>query len=190
MVNSGKHIIFMVISLLVVMLIYGSVAVSSYSAFAAFKSPRDICPSSGLCLCNNDVEHLKAKCCDFSKNSTYCVTCDINTDTGDYENCVLSRKAPTTGQGGGVLEQPPPTPKKHSGTALPKGGGVLEQPSTDQGTIQSPPTNNKLKGSDLGQIGGGDLTTTKKGKSPTPTPPPCPTDNSPIPPNCTLKPKF
>jgi len=34
----------------------------------------------------------------------------------------------------------------------------------------------------------GELTGKKKGSSPTP--PPCPTDNSPIPPNCTLKPKI
>ena len=34
----------------------------------------------------------------------------------------------------------------------------------------------------------GELAGNKKGSSPTP--PPCPTDNSPIPPNCTLKPKF
>jgi hypothetical protein len=51
--------------------------------------------------------------------------------------------------------------------------------------IQSQQQNNK--GSNL--LGhAGELTGKKKGSSPTP--PPCPTDNSPIPPNCTLKPKF
>jgi hypothetical protein len=51
--------------------------------------------------------------------------------------------------------------------------------------VQSQQQNNK--GSNL--LGhAGELTGNKKGSSPTP--PPCPTDNSPIPPNCTLKPKF
>ena len=126
--------IFVIISVLVVMLIYGSVAISRYPAFAAGKSPRDVCQTAipTLCICNNDVENLKAKCCEIRSNLTFCMTCDINTDTGDYENCVVSRKSPTTGQanvpqGGGAIEQPP-TPKKHGGTVLPKGGGALEQP--------------------------------------------------------------
>jgi hypothetical protein len=51
--------------------------------------------------------------------------------------------------------------------------------------VQSQQQNNK--GSNL--LGhAGELAGNKKGSSPTP--PPCPTDNSPIPPNCTLKPKF
>jgi hypothetical protein len=111
------------------MLIYGLVAISSYSAFAAGKSPRDVCQTGieGLCVCKNDVENLKAKCCEIRSTLTVCMTCDINTDTGDYENCVVSRKSPTTGtasvpQGGGVLEQPPKHPK-HGDTVLPKGGG-------------------------------------------------------------------
>jgi hypothetical protein len=172
MVNASRPVIFVLISFLVVMLIYGSVAISRSPAFAAGKSPRDVCQSNHptLCICNNDVENLKAKCCDLGRDLvTPCMTCDINTDTGDYENCVVSRKSPTTGQanvpqGGGVLEQPQKHPK-HGGTVLPKGGGALENPSTDQGT------------------------NSKKGNDNSPTPPACP-DKGPIPPNCTLKPKF
>lgn len=189
-----KSVIFVVISLVVVVLIYSPRS----SVFAA--NPRDACDKypGSKCKCVNFPEHLSAVCCSYasSGNIISCERCDINTDTGDYENCKEVRKPPTTGlanppQGGGALEQPP-TPKKHGNTALPKGGGVLEQPSTDQGTIQSPPTNNKLKGSDLlGQIGGGDSTSNKKGTNNdnSPTPPPCP-NKGPIPPNCTLKPKF
>jgi hypothetical protein len=70
-------------------------------------------------------------------------------------------------------------------------------PPSDTGN-QSPDNNNNnplltndrtLKGSDLGQSLGGE-TASKKGGNNNPTPPPCPKDNSPIPPNCTLKPKF
>jgi hypothetical protein len=177
MVNSTKPVIFVVIVLLVVMLIYSSVAISPYSAFAAGKSPRDVCdltPKS-KCTCVNLLHLLKASCCSYTSegNLIACEECDINLDTGDYEKChdITAEKSPTTGQanppqGGGAIEQPP-TPKKHGGTTLPKGGGALERPQT------------------------GELTT-KKGtnndNSPTP-PPPCP-DKGPIPPNCTLKPKF
>jgi hypothetical protein len=169
MVNASKPVIFVVILLLVVMLIYGSVAISRYSVFAA--NPRDACDKypGSKCKCVNFPERLSAVCCSYasSGNIISCERCDINTDTGDYENCQISRKSPTTSganvpQGGGVIEQPP-TPKKHGGTVLPKGGGVLENPSTDQGT------------------------NIKKGNDNSPTPPACP-DKGPIPPNCTLKP--
>jgi hypothetical protein len=76
-------------------------------------------------------------------------------------------------------------------------------PSTDQGTatIQpSPPSDDnkplkhKLpKGNILGELPQSEKQFTakkKNNKDDSPTPPPCPTDNSPIPPNCTLKPKF
>jgi hypothetical protein len=63
------------------------------------------------------------------------------------------------------------------------GGG--DNGNNNNNNILSQQQNNK--GSNL--LGhAGELAGNKKGSSPTP--PPCPTDNSPIPPNCTLKPKF
>jgi hypothetical protein len=157
--NMVNYLIFVVIPLFII-LICGSLAISPYSAFAAGKSPRDICTidPTKKCECYNSPKNLAAFCC--YKDQTgkeNCESCDIDTNTGDYVNCMVERKPPTTGQanipqGGGVLEQPP-TPKKHGGTAFPKGGGVLEQPSTDQGTTQSPDNtlsqHHKSKGNDL-----------------------------------------
>ncbi len=137
MVNSGKPVILTVISVLVVTLIYSSIAILPYSAFAAGKSPRDVCdltPKS-KCTCVNLVLVLQARCCSYtsSGNVIACEACNIDTNTGDYVDChdVAVKKSPTTGtanvpQGGGVLEQPP-TPKKHGGATTSKGGG-LEQP--------------------------------------------------------------
>jgi hypothetical protein len=148
-----NSVFFVVVSLLVVMLIYGSVAISPYSAFAAGKSPRDVCdltPKS-QCNCYNGVNNLKASCCSYtsSGNVIACEECDINTVTGDYENChdITVNKSPTTGtanvpQGSGVLEQPS-TPKKHAG-AVPQDndGRVAEQPL--QSSNHSPKQNTKL----------------------------------------------
>ena len=67
--------------------------------------------------------------------------------------------------------------------------------TTNNQQLAPPPTKSTEqhhnKASNL--LGGGQELTAKKGsnnKDSSPTPPPCPTDNSPIPPNCTLKPKF
>jgi hypothetical protein len=109
------------------------------------------------------------KCCYGEVNSYgqiqhwYCADCTKKADSS-YACGAYTEVFLSGGQGGGVIEQPP-TPKKHGGTVLPKGGGVLENPSTDQGT------------------------NSKKGNDNSPTPPACP-DKGPIPPNCTLKPKF
>ena len=86
-----NSVFFVVVSLLVVMLIYGSVAISPYSAFAAGKSPRDVCdltPKS-QCNCYNGVNNLKASCCSYTSSGNVIAyeECDINTVTGDYENC-------------------------------------------------------------------------------------------------------
>lgn len=147
----ANSVIFVVISLLVVMSIYGSVVILPYSAFAAGKSPRDVCdltPKS-KCTCYNGVNNLKASCCSYtsSGNVIACEECDINTGTGDYENChdITVNKSPTTGtanvpQGGGVLEQPS-TPKKHAGTIPQDNDGVAEQtPSSNH----SPKQNTKI----------------------------------------------
>ena len=134
------------------MLIYSS----SSSSVVAVKntSPRDACDvfHQGTCECTNDVETLSATCCVLQPTNGVggyihaCETCSINTDTGDYYNCSVYRKSPTTGQanvpkGGGVIEQPP-TLKKHACTTLQdNGGGVVEQP---QSSNHSPKENTKI----------------------------------------------
>jgi hypothetical protein len=127
-------------------------------------------------------------------------------------------KTPPEPGSAGIIEQPPtnvaPLKTCPDGSALDTNGKCL--PNTNQNTqlpssvgsenqrqLASNNNNNpsaennpKSKGNDLlgqiGSVGGGESTATKKGSNSdnSPTPPPCPKDNSPIPPNCTLKPKF
>ena len=172
MVNVSRAVILVVVSLLVLMLTYSS---SNRVLTVKNPSPRDVCNSfsTGTCECTNDVETLSATCCVLQGTETpggfvhLCETCSINTDTGDYYNCSVYRKSPTTGQanvpkGGGVLEQP--KHPKHGGATLPKGGGTIEQPQSSNhspkdntkdntGSVeQQPSTSNDIKGG--GTIGG------------------------------------
>ena len=43
------------------------------------------------CYCSNDTEHLTAECCaDNGSKGVVCETCDIDTESGDYVNCVIN----------------------------------------------------------------------------------------------------
>src|SRR6476659_2939675 len=44
------------------------------------------CPSMD---CTNNIEHLNATCCwtDIHDGKTVCQTCDVNTDTGEFDDC-------------------------------------------------------------------------------------------------------
>ena len=55
-------------------------------------SPDDICIAVGYrCFCSNDTESLTAECCvDNGSKGVRCETCDIDTKTGDYVNCVIT----------------------------------------------------------------------------------------------------
>ena len=78
---------------------------------------RDICNGFGQrCYCRNDTENLTAECCVSGNNGDVtCETCDIDTKTGDYVNCVI-----TTGftKGGSNLPGAP-----HHGAVLATGNG-------------------------------------------------------------------
>ena len=128
-----------------------------------------------------------------------CIPCDLGLPGGD---CIPSGDwRPSSNAPGGGSATPPNVPP-------PAQGGVIEQPPSNVAPPPSPsssdnpasnnnlptPNQNKPKGSDLGQlVGGGGESASKKGSSSnndnSPTPPACP-DKGPIPPNCTLKPKF
>jgi len=101
-----------IITMLTTVLIYSSI--TSYYAFAVGPDPHDICKKSGSCSCSNDPEILTATCCQGGK----CMICEINTATGDFENCKTYDAS---------LEQPPTSPNDNSG--FPK-GGVAEDPQT------------------------------------------------------------
>jgi len=56
-------------------------------------SPDDICTfeDGNSCFCSNDTVNLTAECCATNSNGkTSCETCDIDTKTGDYVNCVIN----------------------------------------------------------------------------------------------------
>jgi hypothetical protein len=72
-----------------------------------------------------------------------------------------------------------------------KGESKSNSNNNDNNDNNNPTSQHSQKGNDLGQIEGGESTATKKGSNNDnrPTHPPC-SDKVPIPPNCTLKPKF
>jgi hypothetical protein len=137
----------------------------------------------------------------------YCQTCYTEPNSVKQAGCFPKEKqqsSPTPSsplaeplQPGGVFEQSPPPI-----ISSPKTDGVLEQQQPDQGTTQTnddnqPLVKNKAKRS---EDGGGtleqqpqtheELPLKKRGNNDnSPTPPACP-DKGPIPPDCTLKPKF
>ena len=94
-------------------LVYSTLA-SSY-AFAAGPDPHDICKKSGSCSCYNDPEGQTARCCQHLK----CMTCDIDTSTGDFKNCSTYTEP----------SEQPPTSSPNDNTGFPK-DGVAEQPQT------------------------------------------------------------
>jgi hypothetical protein len=127
------------------MLIYSSRS----SVFAAPKeSPRDVCLCLVSCTCNNDPENLAAVCCGHTEfGDSVCEKCDVNTDTGDFENCVVfHKKPPTTGgvnvpTNSGVLQQPPPKHSVKDNAKVPTNDGGVNNPRNTQ-----PPTNNPPPG--------------------------------------------
>lgn len=180
-----------------------------HPVFAAAPDPcfGDNCRDSG---CVNNLGKLTASCCWTCSNGKFvCQTYEVNMDTGDFENC--TNPSSKVKLGSSVIAPPPSTTTCPENTAVDANGNCAPvtqapkespPPSTDQqGTTQpTPPTvdntpykHNLPKGGslELPQIGG-ESTANKKGSSNndnSATPPACP-DKGPIPPDCTLKPKF
>jgi hypothetical protein len=217
-VYNTKYVVFVIASL--VFLVTAGWAQSPFAVLPILAEPPDPCfgkhvnvPGCSNMDCSNDPQNLQAICCWDSGSGRVCQACQVNTDTGEFENCseVLSKGRPDTNTiappPSGVAPPPSATTTCPENTALDANGNCAPvtqaPPSTDQGTTTTqlpPPSDNnkplkhKLpKGDILGELphSGEELTAKKKNnKDNSPTPPACPTDNSPIPPNCTLKPKF
>jgi hypothetical protein len=60
-----------------------------------------------VCICENNPAKLTAKCCwnDSITGSYSCQTCEVNTDTGDFENCTSKGKSDSS------VVAPPPSGK-------------------------------------------------------------------------------
>jgi hypothetical protein len=138
----GNSAIFVVISLLVVALRYGSS--STVRVFA--EAPAQGWKDSTDCTSKKDTYDPNItikRCCWYEYPRIVCQTCLES--PGHAPTCNPIERRPTTGganvpQGGGVLEQPP-TPKKHGSIVPPQGGGTIEQP---QSSKHSPKDNTKL----------------------------------------------
>ena len=85
---------------IIIAIILISVALISISIVAGVdakprpvNTPQDICLGAGYsrCYCSNDTESLTAECCvDNGSKGVTCETCDIDTESGDYVNCVIN----------------------------------------------------------------------------------------------------
>jgi hypothetical protein len=81
------------IILMVVALISSSIASEVDAKPRSTGSPDDICiiAENHGCYCSNDTVNLTAECCATTNTgNTNCETCDIDTKTGDYVNCVIN----------------------------------------------------------------------------------------------------
>ena len=97
----SKPLIFMIISVLVVALIFSPTAISH-----VFAVPPNSKFGTAEADCTNNVKELTATCCwsrvTFDKVLYECQTCNINTNTGNFEECTPV----TRERGGGVLILP------------------------------------------------------------------------------------
>jgi hypothetical protein len=159
MVNSSKTAICVVISLLIVTLIYSSLS-TKFVQLSSAKGP-SLCfesPQYGFCKdrkCINvgigegePPSQNKASCCwtDTNSGEKMCEVCEVNTDTGEFENChIYSKGKPDTSTiappPSGVAP-PPSTQTCPENTALDANGNcapVTQGPKDQQGT-KEPPT--------------------------------------------------
>jgi hypothetical protein len=85
--------IIIVIILMAIALISRSIASEVDAKPRIVASPDDICTIADgySCYCSNDTVNLTAECCTTNSNGkTVCETCDIDTESGDYVNCVIN----------------------------------------------------------------------------------------------------
>ena len=151
--------------------------------------------------------------------TTWCTKCDtgIPSNCGprypgrDVSNLNVVPPAQLSPNAGSVKPPPETTTICPDGSTTDANGNCLpnknlnsdnsrgQQLANNNNDNNNPPADNRLKskGNGLpGQLGsgsgGGDSTsaTKRNNNNNSPSPPACPTDNSPIPPDCTLKPKF
>jgi hypothetical protein len=141
--------------------------ISLHPVFAAPPHPCFNGDQSYNCNCENNPAKLQATCCwdDPITGMAGCQVCQVNTDTGEYENCreVLSKGKPDTSTiappPSGVAP-PPSTTTCPANTVLDTNGNCapLTQAPTDQGTTAQPPTDDNTnnpkhhKGDELSQL--------------------------------------
>lgn len=159
--HSIKSDVLVVASLfLVAGLIY--TAVSIHPVFAAPPHPCFNGAKDYNCNCGNDPATLRATCCWFDPitGGEACQTCEVNTDTGEFENCGLESKgrpgSSTIAPLPSGVAPPPSTQTCPANTALDANGNCapLTQGLTDQGTTLPPTNDNTDTKHHKGQLGG------------------------------------
>ena len=92
MKSINKIFLLSIITGLMAGLIYGPISINLILAappHPCFGGAQDY-----VCICENNPAKLTAKCCwhDSITGSYACQTCEVNTDTGDFENCTSKGK--------------------------------------------------------------------------------------------------
>ena len=144
------------------------------------------------CICENNPAKLRATCCWFDPITgvTSCQTWEVNTDTGEFENCESKGRpgSSTIAPPPSGVAPPPSTTTCPENTALDANGNCapVTQGPIDQGTTQPPssddnnkPSKPKLpKGDIIGELpqSGEELTAKKRNNDNN-------NDNSPTPPD-------
>ena len=133
----SKPLIFMIISVLVVALIFSPTAISH-----VFAVPPNSKFGTAEADCTNNVKELTATCCwsrvTFDKVLYECQTCNINTNTGNFEECTpVTRERGGGGfdpaiPGGGIF-QTSSAPLTPDDNVNPNSGGVFNTPQTGGG---------------------------------------------------------
>jgi hypothetical protein len=206
---SNKSTLLLVTLLVLVFLVAGLIYVPVYERPVVAYSPA-YCFTQSHCkdrVCTDKSDGVTRTCCWSSSGYTVCQTCTLNKNTGYYGNCSSTSNFSSGGVEGTDISPPlvapepsPSTQKCPENTVLVPNGNCLPLtniPEEQQATTQPPdkkPSKHKLRGDDiLGEPSqnGEELTVKKRNNNNdnSPTPPACP-DKAPIPPDCTLKPKF
>jgi len=105
MKSNNWMVLLSIIMGIVVGLIYGPISINLILAappHPCFGGAQDY-----VCICENNPAKLTAKCCwhDSITGSYACQTCEVNTDTGDFENCTSKGKPDSS------VVAPPPSGK-------------------------------------------------------------------------------
>ena len=136
MKNINHMFLLTAISLIAIGLFYGPVATSPILA-----APPDICFEEHCAGkgCENNPARLTATCCwTGGDGRTYCQTCEVNTDSGEFENCDNPRPI-YLGQPDDTVVAPPPTGKSPSqSTEKCPENSAIDSKGTCTPTAQSP----------------------------------------------------
>ena len=138
MKSINKIVLLSVITGLTAGLIYGPISINLILAappHPCFGGAQDY-----VCICENNPAKRTANCCwyDSITGSYACQTCEVNTDTGDFENCTSKGKPDSSvvAPSPSGKAPPPSTEKCPDNVAVDKNGNcspTIQLPNEDSG---------------------------------------------------------